>query len=214
VKEAMMRVARVVAATAISVVMVTGCANMRHPPAKALIARPGILSHGETLQYLGVDFSRAAFFDTHFQYADVAKSKVPSWSQYALSDPGLKFPMPVTAELAVSEKMNAKIPESAFKVMAPDPGKWALNDSVIREEIAPYVGKKNSGHGFLIVAEQVSKPVGVGAHYVVFDRKSGEIILLDQTVGEAGGFGIHEYYLSALKQIAAKAQTEITAITQ
>ncbi len=209
-----MRVARGAVATAVAMMAVAGCAGMRHPQPKALIARPGILTHGETLQYLGVDFSRAAFFDTHFQYTDVAKSKVPSWSQYALSDPSLKFPMPVTPDLATSDKLNAKIPESAFKIMPPDSNKWALNDGTIHEEIAPYVGKKNSGHGLLFVAEQVSKPVGVVAHYVVFDRKTGEVILLDQMVAEAGGFGIHEYYLSALKEIAAKAQKEITAITQ
>lgn len=209
-----MRVARAMAATAISVMMVTGCANMRHPPAKALIARPGILSHGETLQYLGVDFSRTAFFDPYFEYMDVAKHKVPSWSQRALEDISLKFPMPLAPDLSVSEKQNAKIPESAFKTMAPDPGKWALNDMVVRQEIAPWVGKKLSGHGLLIVAEQLSKPVGVVAHYVVFNRKSGEIILLDQMTAEAGGFGIHNYYLNGLKGVAAKAQKEITAITQ
>jgi len=206
------RVARLAAATAVSMMMVAGCANMRHPQPKALIARPGVLTHGETLQYLGVDFSRAAFFDVHFQYADVAKTKVQSWSQYALSE--AQFPMPVNADLAITDKANSKIPESAFKVTAPEPGKWPLNDSVVRGEIAPYIGKKNSGHALLIVAEQVSKPVGVNAHYVVFDRKSGEIVLLDQMTAEAGGFGIYEYYLSALKAVAAKAQKEISAITQ
>jgi len=209
-----MKVARLVAATAISMMMVAGCANMRHPQPKALIARPGILTHGETLQYLGVDFSRTSFFDPYFQYSDVAKGKVPSWSQRTLEDISLKFPMPISVDLSVSEKHNAKIAESAFKTIAPDPGKWALNDSVVREEIAPYTGKKLSGHGFLIVAEQLSKPVGVIAHYVVFDRKSGEIILLDQVQAEAGGFGIHNYYLNGLKGVAAKAQKEISAITQ
>jgi len=209
-----MRVAHVMAATAILTITAAGCAGMRHPQAKAMIARPGILTRGETLQYLGVDFSRCSFFDPYFQYMDVAKSKVPSWNQRTLEDISLKFPMPVAPDLTVSEKQNAKVPEAAFKTMAPDPAKWALSDAVVHEEIAPYVGKKNSGHGLLFIAEQLSKPVGVNAHYVVFDRKTGEIILLDQMTGEAGGFGIHNYYLNGLKAVAAKAQKEISTLVQ
>lgn len=207
-----MRVARAMTAMAI-VMAVAGCANMRQQP-KAMIARPGVLTRSETLQYLGVDFSRCVFFDPYFQYNDVAKSKVPSWSQRALEDISIKFPMPVTPDLAITEKRNAKIPESAFKTMAADPGKWALNDTVVHEEIAPWVSKKNSGHGLLIVAEQLSKPVGVVAHYVVFDRKTGEIILLDQLTADCSGFGIHNYYLNGLKAVAARALKEITALVQ
>src|SRR5262249_8146384 len=102
------RVARLVAATGFSMMRVAGWASMRHPQPKALIARPGILTHGETLQYLGVDFSRTSFFDPYFQYSDVAKGKVPSWSQRALEDISLKFPMPISVDLSISEKHNAK----------------------------------------------------------------------------------------------------------
>jgi hypothetical protein len=208
-----MRVARVMAAMTI-LLAVAACGNMRRQPPKAMIARPGALSHGETLEYLGVDFSRCVFFDQYFTYDDVAKSKVQNWSRHTLDDISAKFPMPLDPDLTVSDKRNAKIPESAFKILAPDPGKWALNDSIVHDEIAPYVSKKNSGHGLLFVAEQLSKPIGVVAHYVVFDRKTGEIILLDQTTEEAGGFGIFQYYLSGLKGVAARAQKEITALVQ
>jgi hypothetical protein len=206
-----MRVARVMAAMAI-VVAVAGCAGMHRQPPKAMIARPGVLSHSETLEYLGVDFSHCVFFDQYFTYDDVAKSKVPNWSRHTLDDVSAKFPMPLDPDLTVSDKQNAKITESAFKILAPGPGQLALNDAIVHGEIAPYVNKKNSGHGLLFVAEQVSKPIGVVAHYVIFDRKTGEIILLDQATEEAGGFGIFQYYLSGLKAVAARAQKEISAL--
>ncbi|MBI3770609.1 MAG: hypothetical protein HY271_19235 [Deltaproteobacteria bacterium] len=194
------------------VVAVAGCALRAKP--KAMISREGILTHGETLTYVGVDFSRTVFYDQYFQFADVAHGKIQSWNQRALEDIQGQFPMPVTSDLAVSDKLNNKVSERAFVTTPPDPAKWALTDSVVHQEITPWVDKKQSGHALLIVAEQLSKPSGVVAHYVVFDRRSGEIVLLDQLTGNAGGFGIHNYYLNGLKDVANHARKAIAALVR
>lgn len=207
-----MRAGRAMVAMAI-VISVAGCAGMRAQP-KAMISREGVLTHAETLTYVGVDFSRTVFYDEYFRFDDVAHGKVQSWNQRALEDIQGQFPMPVANDLAVSEKVNKKIAEKAFVTAPPDPAKWALTDASVRQEIAPWVDKKQSGHALLIVAEQLSKPSGVVAHYVVFDRRSGEIVLLDQMTGKAGGFGIHNYYLNGLKDVANHARKEITALVR
>ncbi len=206
-----MRVARALGAMAI-VMTAAGCAM--HAKPKAMISREGILTRGETLTYVGVDFSRTVFYDQYFTFDDVAHGKIPSWNQRPFEDIQAEFPMPLTADLAVSEKINKKVNERAFVTTAPDPAKWALTDTVVHQEIAPYLDKKQSGHALLIVAEQLSKPSGVVAHYVVFDRRSGEIVLLDQLSGDAGGFGIHNYYLNGLKDVAKHARKEIAALVR
>jgi hypothetical protein len=207
-----MRVARAMVVIAI-VVTAAGCA-MRSKP-KAMISRDGVLTRGETLTYAGVDFTRTVFYDPqYFRYDDVAHGKIPSWNQHTLEDIQGQFPMPVTADLAVSEKLDKKVNERAFVTTPPDAAKWALTDSVVMQELAPYVDKKQSGHALLIVAEQLSKPSGVIAHYVVFDRRNGEIVLLDQVTGEASGFGVHNYYLNGLKDVANHARKSIAALVR
>ena len=189
-----------------------GCASMRKP--HSLVARDGVLTRGETLTYVGVDFSRAVFFDTYFQVDDTVKGKIPSWSQHALDDISGGFPMPVASDLSVSDSLNKKVTARAFPQTAPDAAKMPLTDAAVGNELAPYLAPRNAGHALLIVAEQITKPSGVIAHYVVFDRRSGEIILLDQVTGEVGGFGVHNYYLNGLKDVANHARRGIAAITR
>ena len=207
-----MRIARTAVVVAL-VVVVAGCAGMRAKP-KAMIAREGALTRGETLQYLGVDFSRAVFYDPYLRYDDTVHGKIPSWSQHALEDEAVKFPLPLTNDFTTSEQLNKKVAEKAFVTTTPDAAKLALSDSVLQKELAPYVDKKKSGHALLIVCEQISKPAGVVAHYAVFDRRSGEVVLLDQVVGEAGGFGPHNYYLNGLKAVATHARKNIDALVR
>lgn len=191
---------------------VAGCTTMQKP--HALVARDGVLTHGETLTYVGVDFSHAVFFDAYFQVDDTINGKIPSWSQHALEDISGKFPMPVASNLSVSDVVNKTVIARAFPSAAPDPVKMPLTDGLVRREITPYLAARNSGHALLIVAEQITKPSGVIAHYVVFDRRSGEIILLDQVTGEVGGFGVYAYYLNGLKDVADHARKSVAAITR
>jgi hypothetical protein len=208
-----MRVTRVAVAMVL-VAAVAGCSGMRGGKPKAMVAREGVLSRGETLQYVGVDFRRTTFFDPYLRYDDAVHGKIPSWSSHAMEEASLKFPMPLSTDFAVVDELNKKVTEKQFVTIAPDPAKWPLTDDVVRKEIAPWVGRKNSGHALLIVAEQLSKPTGVVAHYVVFDRATGEIVLLDQMVGKVGGFGPHNFYLNGLKDVAGHARDTIASLVR
>lgn len=195
------------------VTAVAGCHSM-HAKAKPMIAREGVLTHGETLQYVGVDFTRTLFFDPYLRYDDTVQSKIPTWSSHALEDASVKFPLPLSTDFATAERLNKKVTEKQFVTIAPDPAKMALSDGVVQKEIAPWVDRRASGHALLIVAEQVSKPTGVVAHYVVFDRRTGEVVLLDQLVGEVGGFGPYAFYLNGLKDVANHARDAIAGVVR
>ena len=210
-----MRVTRVAVAVMVAGAVVAGCSGMRGGgKPKAMVAREGVLTRGETLQYVGVDFRRTVFFDPYLKYDDAVHGKIPSWSSHALEDASLKFPMPLSTDFGIVDDLNKKVSEKQFVTIAPDPAKWPLNDDAVRKEIAPWVGKKQSGHALLIVAEQLSKPSGVVAHYVVFDRATGEIVILDQMVGKVGGFGPHNFYLNGLKDVAGHARDTIASLVR
>jgi hypothetical protein len=122
--------------------------------------------------------------------------------------------MPVASDLSVSDALNKKVTHRAFPQAPPDAAKMPLTDAAVRNELVPYLAPRNSGHALLIVAEQITKPSGVIAHYVVFHRQSGDIVLLDQVTGEVGGFGVHSYYLNGLKDVANHARRAVAAITR
>jgi hypothetical protein len=188
--------------------LVAACAATAPKP---MVARPGGLAAGDTVDYLGVNFATATFYDPAFDYQDLVRSKIPSWNARALEDIVSEFATPIRADVAISAEINEGVREAALLTSPSTVAPRVLDESMVQQEIRPYVGPKHSGHGLLLVAEQLVKPYGV-AHYVVFDRSTGEIVLLGQVKAEAGGFGPHNYYLNALKGVAAEARSAVNAL--
>jgi hypothetical protein len=194
-------------AVALACLAVAACAATAPKP---MVARPGGLAAGDTLDYLGVNFATATFYDPAFEYQDLVRGKIPSWNARALEDIVNEFATPIRADVAISAEINEGVREEALLTSPSTVGPRALDESIVQQEIRPYVGPKHSGHGLLLVAEQLVKPYGV-AHYVVFDRNTGAIVLLGQVKAEAGGFGPHNYYLNALKTVAEEARRAVNA---
>jgi hypothetical protein len=170
---------------------------------RPLYVRSDALRANDAYVFYGLDFSRARFSDAYFRYEDLLQGKVPRWNEW-VSGQALAELSPIAASqsLQTSVERNRALANSALtSVAAP----WAaLPIEGLKEEVAPYVDGTD-GKGILVVVECLSKANGVAAHTVVFDRKSGELVLVTQETGEGDGFGVYDYYRTPLAAIAKRA---------
>lgn len=169
----------------------------------------GSLAGVNEIVYVGSDYSGAVFYDPYIEYNDLVNSKIPSWNRRALEDVLLEAPVRINSDLDVSTERNKTIESSAVLMGPTTPAPKTLNLDVLRQEISPYVSASKSGTALLFVVESVIKDYGFISHFVVFNRANGEVILWDQGMTQPGGFGVHNYYLNALKEQVENAMSAI-----
>jgi hypothetical protein len=169
----------------------------------------------EPLYYLGVDFTHATLYDPSFQYGDLVNGKIPSWSRRTLEDliEAEDFRMPIESDLATSAARNTTVKTAALLDHPASDQPGELDRATVRKEITPYVDERHHGYALLFIVEQISKPT-VLAHYLVFDRRDGEIILMQRAMGRTSGFGPHDFYLNGLKDVADKACRNVNALVR
>lgn len=197
-----------IAALAVLMAVAVGCP----PPKPPVQVTPGALAGVNQLDFLGVDFSRARFYDPNFIQEDVVNGKMPSWNRKVLEDIITKYAIPVQFDIETAETRNKKVGKDAFSMTPVAPG-GTPSQAQVQEWLKPYVGKTKKGYGYVIFADTLSKP-NVTATSVVFERANGRVIMLDQQTAEAGGFGVHNFYLNGLKAIAKRDQAAINAMVK
>jgi hypothetical protein len=165
--------------------------------------RPHILHGSDHYVFLGLDFSRARFADAYFRYSDLVTGKVPRWNEWVAGRALAALrPLEVAEDLARSDERNRTVPNTALVSLATPAPPPVLPD--LMNEVAPYVDGSED-KGIIVFVECLSKSEGVAAHTVVFDRKSGAVILATQDVVEGDGFGVYDYYRNPLAAIARRA---------
>jgi hypothetical protein len=182
--------------TRLAALVLLAIAGCGYTPA---ILKPGSIHAGDAITVLGFDFSGASFHDDYFRHDDLLRTKIPPWNvaaSGAMVERLTEFSMGV--DLARSTERNRAVTmealASGYRAMRDEP-------SALAPWLRPYLGPP--GKGLVVFVDWVSKSEGVRAKAVLFDRTNGAI-LLAITFTEAGeGWGVYQFYLKPLQEIAA-----------
>ena len=188
------------------ILALTACGG-RDQPGERVARHPGALTNVDQLTYLGADFTKAEFHGPHLNHARLVDGMLVSWSMRALEPVLHDFSIPITHDLALSEERNRSVAAEQVHSKLPPSG---LHDRLLAKptdkqwaaEVVKDYTDEEGGYALLFVVEAVAKGTGMAAHWVVFNRASGDILLADRAVRDPSGIGVHNFYLNALKRIA------------
>ncbi len=178
--------------------------------------------------FVGVDFSRASFYDEHLlkgramtehgwdePTTDLVQNKIPSWNRecaifFGEAPSSVGWPHEMDVDLGTSDQINKGIAVTAVKWGPPPVSDLpALTPELLSAEVKPYLSPDSHGElGALLFVDQISKPVGAIAQFIVFDRATGQVLMAKRYETKASGFGLRNYYLNALKDALKKGMKE------
>ena len=191
-----------------SVFIVTSTVLTACVPAPLFVAKESMRQVNQ-LTYLGVDFSHAGFADPWFTEERLYK-RVYKWSEQTMKVEHKYFDFFITSDLKISDRRNEEIRDSDIRAWPAMLEPFNLTTETVEAEVRPYL-KKGAGVALLIVVEDMVKKYGIAAHYIVFNRGTGEILLTDQIIEKPRGFIPHIAYLKALRKVARHARKVINA---
>jgi hypothetical protein len=163
-----------------------------------LSAQTGV---GTTVNYYGIDFSRTGVFgaaETGYQFKEafgrINALIIAEWPKYNLE----KFLHKDIAVMNISttELLNNEIDPLEVAVSSPD---YYISKDEIADMVRQYEIQEEDGTGLVIIGELLDKTTYNGVFVVIyFDIATREVLHGEGMVGQAGGFGLRNYWAGAL----------------
>jgi len=171
------------------VLLLTGCGTLT-------FARPGRFPGDATFVHHGLDLGRVCIGDDWFEHAYVEQQPLVMWSS-AVADEAMESLHGKKAEIDLRVSVARNLASTDFTVeerCAPslDP----------RQEVAPYVVFGSGGFGILTVIENVDARGVVSGHTTVFERGTGEVVLVSNATARGHGPTARLRYFDAFTKIA------------
>jgi hypothetical protein len=154
---------------------------------------------GDPVVVLGADFTHATFADANFRADDLVRGKIPAWSREVtdlLARRLRRFDVSIDQRTAAAQ--NATIASGEVLVAAHAPVAARSEAERYLREVAPYVDPTADVDAVLVVIDRVTKSDGVTAHTIVFHRATGAIELVGEGAARGDGWGVFDYYNTAL----------------
>ena len=167
-----------------------------------------LFSSTETpVTYLGIDFSQARLInDAGASATDLKEKHFPGINQVVINEPkkydlAKAFKKPITNDISVTEKVNAKIDADKIK-SSNSSDESRLKESDIQKLVNDYDLSGKKGVGLVFIMEGLNKPGAKGSMYVTFiDMGTRKVIFTERMTGKAGGFGYKNYWAKSVFEV-------------
>lgn len=135
---------------------------------------------------------------------ELRDSYYPAWNQLILDEPS-KFALQsmihrgsVAKDLSVVKQLNAAT--SLDSIEAPETPQYKRTE--IQQFISTYPLEGKTGIGLVFIAESMNKITDVAFYHVVFfNIETKEILLQERFKGNAGGFGLRNYWATSYGEV-------------
>lgn len=164
------------------------------------------------ITWLGIDFSHVKLIGDFNQFAEAGHKNVaqiqtkyfPSWNMLFINEPE-KFDIKkalrkeeVFNDLDMLLQKNQATPSDSF--ISYNSPQYTQQD-IIRF-VNEYALEGKEGTGVLLLAESLNKGEEAGVfHFVAIDMKTKTILVQQSFKGKPGGFGIRNYWASAIESV-------------
>lgn len=162
-----------------------------------------VTSSGFKFTWVGIDYSHAKFVGNFSQFADAGQKGMIAikegyfynWNELVLREQE-KYSV---ADMLRKEMMNYDV-DAMHKINEGTPVEEMEGRAVefTKEDVQGFIKDykfDNDGIGVMFLAEYLDKyKENACFHVVIFNMENNEIILHDRVIGEAGGFGLRNYW--------------------
>ncbi len=166
----------------------------------------------DKLIWYGIDFTQAKFYGVkEASEKELVETFIPNWSRATVYETD-KFPLrsifqklDVYFEPSVVDSRNKSIDPTAIK----SGGEVLLTPSAIEKIISTYKpsSRRPPGLGAVLIIESFDKKKETAAGWIAFfDIASSKLYFTKRVTGEAGGGGLHGYWLGGLIRLMNKVQ--------
>lgn len=164
-------------------------------------AQPAELSKVEEITFFGVDFSKGRIYAADNTPAEMreAYSRI---NNLFMSEPDKydveKYTGKPLADIKLSPvaDLNAAIPDDAVSTFRKE---YKITAADTDSTAAALASPDAKGVGFVIVMQQLNKAKERATyHMVFFDMQSGAVLLRMEEEGDAGGFGLRNYWAASV----------------
>jgi hypothetical protein len=169
----------------------------------------------DTITWYGLDFSEARFVDEFaFKSADELKSVLfIKWNRTIVAEPDKYniskfFNIPVVrTELGEVYNRNEKVDTSKI-ILDIHQMDYALTDEKVKTIISQYE-VSGEGYGLVFIIENFCKLNSKGSMWVTyFHIPTKQVVFAKRMVGDAGGFGLHNYWMGSVYNVFEKSLRE------
>jgi hypothetical protein len=156
------------------------------------------------VNYYGVDFSKTRTFGATETGEDFVSAFerinlliIGEWHKY---NPAARLRKTIyVQDISVTQVRNGDIDPKEVATTTP---RYALTDADIAEMVKRYEIKESEGTGLVFIGELLNKQTATGTFSIVyFDIASRDVLYRRPVSGEAGGFGLRNYWAGALYRI-------------